>query len=155
MGFDNKGFLLFVDVESSAAGDTALAHSPGHHGRVGCHATSGGENSLGGIHAPNILRGGLRPNQNHLFAMRCGVFGIRCGKHDLSHSGAGGGRESLGNDVNGCLGINGRVKKLVNLIGVDSHDRGLFVDQFFLNQLNGDFDGCRRRSFSNPGLEHV
>ena len=51
-----KLLILLVHLDGAAAGDAALAHAAGHHGRVGGHAAPHSQDALSSLHALDILR---------------------------------------------------------------------------------------------------
>ncbi len=53
------------------------------------------------------------------------------------------------------LGIESRMQQLIQTRRIDAQDRGLLVDQFFLDHVHGDLHRGRRRALAVAGLEHV
>ena len=63
---------LIIDPDVAGAGDTGPAHAARDHGRVAGHAAPGGQNALGRVHAVNVFRAGLDPDQDHACPPRRG-----------------------------------------------------------------------------------
>ena len=59
--------LARVDVQGTGPRDAALAPATGDDGGVRRHATRGGENAGGGVHAIDVLRGGLLADEDDRF----------------------------------------------------------------------------------------
>ena len=55
-----------MHLDVAAAGDAAFAHASCYYGSVGGHASAHGEYALGGLHAFNVVRGGLEPYEYDL-----------------------------------------------------------------------------------------
>ena len=150
---DRHGSGLGVNDDTLGRTDTGATHAPGNHCGVAGHAATGGENTLGRVHAVDIVGAGFHADQNHrlLGSMGLGRVG---GEHDRAMSGTGGGRHALGNDVAIGLGVDHGMEKLLQGNGVDALQGLAFRDQSFLFHVHGDLQCRSRGALSGTGLEH-
>ncbi len=65
---DLQAAACHVDGDCRGAGDAGAAHAARHHGRMAGHAAARGEDALGRMHAVNVFRARLDPNQDHRIA---------------------------------------------------------------------------------------
>jgi hypothetical protein len=117
---------LYVDGERLAAGDAGLAHSAGNHGGVGGHAAVGREDSLGGDHPVDVVRGRLPADEDHVVAVRTALGGGVGVEHDLPGGGSRRRIQALGDDVDACGRVDHRMQELVELASVDARN-GVFA----------------------------
>ena len=153
-----QGKLLvgLVHNDVAAAGDAAGAHAPGHHGGVGGHAAPHGEDALGGLHALNVLGGGLQPDQHNLLAPGGPLLGILGGEDDLAAGGAGGGAQGGGQHGGFLQGLAVELgmEQGVQGPGFD-HDHGLLlINHALVHQIAGDLQSGGG-ALAVAGLEHV
>ncbi len=66
---DAHGAAAVIDADRAAAGDAGLAHAACDHRRMRGHATAGGQNAFGGVHAVNVFGTGFDPHQNDVAAI--------------------------------------------------------------------------------------
>ena len=81
-----------------------------------------------------------------------GLFG---GEGDLADRRARRGGQALGEHVRVGLGVEHRVQQLIEAGRIDAQNRGLLVDQLFLDHLDGDPHGRAGGALAVAGLEHV
>ena len=60
------------------------APAPGHHGRVADQSAPGGEDAVGGLHAHDIVGGGLGPYEDDGAPLVGGPHGVLGAEHDLA-----------------------------------------------------------------------
>lgn len=98
--------LGHVDLELLAPADAGLAPTPGHHGRVGGHASSGREDALRGVHAAHVIRDRLDSQQDDVPPLLGRCLRILCCEHRLPHRRPRGRREAPSDDILGIrLGV--------------------------------------------------
>ena len=150
--------FILVDDNVAAAGHTAGAHAPSNHRRVGGHAAPGSQNTLGYMHAFNVLRGGLQADQNHRVpGLLDHLHRVGSGEGHTAAGGAGRGGQS---GADGFSRFQGGGVKLGMEQGVQGfgvyHKDGLFLgDHPFIHQVAGDLQGGGGGALAVPGLEHI
>ena len=128
-----------VHAQRAAARHAALAHAARHHRGVRGHAAARGEDSLGGVHAVNVLGRSLNAHQNHLLArprLRLGIVGR---KHNAPHRRTRRGRQPLRHHIPHGGGIQRGMQQLVERFGVHPRHRLAPVNQPFLRHIHGNF----------------
>ena len=113
-----------------------------------------GQDTLGSLHAGQVVRGGLPADQDDLAAILDSLDGVGGGEDNLAHGSAGGSVHALGNDVILGVLVELRVQELVELLGSDTLDSGLLVDAAFVVHLHGDTQGGKGGALADAGLEH-
>src|SRR5262249_50697060 len=78
-----EGARLVVDTQAAGAANARPAHAPRHHRGMAGHAAARGQNARRRMHAVNVLRTGLDPDQDHLAALGLGRLGLVGIEHDL------------------------------------------------------------------------
>ena len=122
---------------------------------MGALPANGGENPLRGVHAADVLRGGLHANEDHSLAPVLPLLSICCEEDNLAGGGAGRGVNPRHESLRLLLGIELRVEDLVELLGRHEHQGLLFRDEPLVVQINGNLDGRLRAALAVAGLEHV
>ena len=120
--------VLLVHRDLLAAGDAALAHAAGDDGRVARHAAAHREDALRGLHALDVLGGGLEADEHDLLAAALPLLRVGGREHDAAARGARRGREAAPDGL-GALerhGVELRVEERVEVAGVD-HEDGLLL----------------------------
>ncbi len=147
-------FLVHDDV--AAAGNAALAHAAGHHGRVGGHAAADGEDALRGLHAGDVLGRGLQTDQDHLLAPGLPFLGVGSGEDHLAAGSAGRSAQALAQGRCGLqgLGVKLGMQQGVQIAGIDHHDGLLLVDHALVHQIAGDLQRGGRGALAVAGLQH-
>ena len=141
---DREGALGHVDVELAAADDADLAHLPRDQGRVAGHAALGGEDALGRVHAADVFGAREVAHQQHLLAALGPGHRVGGAEDDAAGGRAGAGRQAAGQGLARLfrrllvLGAEHRPQELVQLVGLDAHER-LFAGR------SGPGRPCRRR----------
>ena len=118
-----QGLRVVIDPERARAGDAGLAHAARDHGRVRGHAAARRQDALGGVHAVDVLRRSLDPNQNDLLAVGLELGRLVGIEHDLAGGRARRRRQAVGDHVALGLGIDGRMQQLVERAGLDPRHR--------------------------------
>src|SRR5699024_1932356 len=90
-----KLLVGLIHLDGAAAGDTAGAHAAGNDGSVRGHAAADGEDTLGIVHALDVLGRGLQAHQDNLVTLLRPLGGVLSGEDDLAAGGAGGSGETL------------------------------------------------------------
>ena len=149
--------VLLVHRDFLAAGDAALAHAAGDDGRVARHAAAHGEDALGGLHALDVLGGGLEADEHDLLAAALPLLRVGGREHDAAARGARRGREAAPDGL-GALerhGVELRVEERVEVAGVDHEDGLLLGAHPLVHEVAGDLERGARRALAVAGLEHV
>ena len=151
---DAHGAAAVIDADGAAAGDAGLAHAARHHGGMRGHAAAGGQNAFGGVHAVNVFRAGLDPDQNDLAAIGLQFGGFIRREHDFAGSGARRCRQAGRDDVALGGGIDGRMQQLIERGRIDPRHRVLLRDQAFIGEFDGDAQRGFRGALAAAGLQH-
>ena len=61
----------------------------------------------------------------------------------------------MGDNLNICRWVNARMQQLIQIVRGNTGQGSLFINQAFLNHLNGDTDSRLPRTFAVTGLEHI
>ena len=121
------------------------------------HAASDGENALCGLHALDILRGGLKSYENNLFASVVPSLCVLSGENDLAAGSAGRCTEALAHG-SGCLecgSVKLRVEQGVEVSRV-YHGNGFALgDHALIDEVACDLECCLSGALAVAGLEHV
>ena len=121
---------------------------------MGRHTTTCSKNSLGSMHAVDILWRGFNPNEDNFSAVLCKLFSlIRC-KHNNPTSSSRRGRESFGNDIFHHTRIKRWVQQLVKLSRSNPQNCGIFINQPFSNHIHRYFNCSGSCPFTVTGLQH-
>ena len=156
-----EGARHVVDVERLAAHHADLAHLATHQRRMRGHAAARREDALGGVHAADVLGARLDAHEQHLLAARRPRLGVGGVEHDLAGGGAGAGGEPLGQHpalAYGpalALGREDGPQQLVELLGLDAHERLVRADEPLGDHLDGDADGRQAGALAVARLQHV
>ena len=153
----DPGRLYFtVDVETPRADDAALAPAAGNERRMGGHAAARGEDAAGRAHPFDVLGVRLFTKQDAFLAGAVGGHGIFGGKDQGSAGGARTGGKTLDEQAGVFfrLRIDDRIEEFFELFGCDAHDGGLFVDEPFVEHVDGHVEGGGAGPFADAALEH-
>ena len=148
------GAAAVIDADGAAAGDAGLAHAARDHGGVRGHAAAGGQDAFGGVHAVNVFRAGLDPDQDDLAAVGLQLGGLIGGEHDFAGGRTRRGRQAGRDDVALGRGIDGRMQQLVERCRIDPHHRVLFRDQAFIGEFDRNPQRRLRGALAAAGLQH-
>ena len=143
-----------VDFDHAGAAHAGTPHAPGHHGGMAGHAAPGGQDAPGSMHAVDILRAGLGPDQDDVLALLGQLFSLVRREGDLPRGRARRGGETDGDLLLLRLGVEGRMEKLVQRRRLDPADGRLLVDQAFLLHIHRDLERGLRRALARAGLQH-
>ena len=149
--------VLFIHGDSGATGNTAGAHATRNNSCVGGHAAANGEDALCSLHAFDVLRGGLKANEDDLFALLVPNLCIFSGEDDLAASSTGRCSQSLSDRGSSLKSLNVelRVQQSVEVSRLDHENSLLLVDHAFVDEVASDLQSSSRRSLAVTGLEHV
>ena len=151
---DGHRLRLVVDADRPGAGDAGLAHAARHHRRVARHAAARGQNAFRRVHAVDILRAGLHPDQNDLAPGLLRQLG-GCGReHDFPRCRAGRGRQPAGDQLALGLRINRRMQQLIQRQRINPHHRIGLADDAFRRQINRDFQRGPGGALAAARLQH-
>ena len=151
--------LLIIHIHLLATDDAALPPTPGDDGGVGGLSPCGGENTLGGVHPPDVFGRGLFPDEDNAHAFgghSLRVFGV---EGHLTGSGAGNRVDTA--DQVALLqlillgGIDDGVEDALDVLILDSQDGVLFGDQTLFHHVHGHSEGGPGKAFPGAALEHV
>src|ERR1019366_5224851 len=158
LAVDGDGDFLFmlVDGNGLGAGYARGSHAAADHGGVAGHAAARREDALGYFHAVYIVGHGFLADQydggdlgsNHRIVGR---------EYDGADRSAGGGGQTLGQEreLPLALGVEHRMEKLVELLGIDAQDSFLLADQALLDHFYGDAYRRVTGALAVAGLQHV
>ena len=151
---DDDLLLGGVDLQLLNAADAGGAHAAGDDGGVARLAAVARKDALGGNHAGQVVGVGLPANEDAVATLGSGCDGIGRGEHDLAHSGARGGVETLGKQV--VLGglVELGVQELVELSGIDALERLFLRDEALVHHVDGDLEGGGGGALAHAGLQH-
>ena len=159
IGLASKGELLvlFVHLYFAAAGYAAGTHAARNDGRVGGLSAANGQNTLGILHALNVLGAGLKANEYYLLAHLALLHRILGGEHDLARGSSGAGGYGFANGLCGLQrgGVKLRMQQHVQGLGVYLHQRFFFAYHAFVNQVAGNLYGGGSGTLAVTGLQHV
>ena len=151
---DHELLVGIVDLDRPGTGDTRPAHAACHHGGMRGHATAGGDDAFGGVHAVNVFRRGLDAHENDFLARLGAFLGLVTVEHDLARGSAWRCRQARGEDVALGVGIEGRVQELVKLGRIDPHHRFIGRDQAFGCHVDGNLQRRLGGALAIAGLQH-
>ena len=146
-----------VDHDVAETGDAALAHAARNDCRVGGHTAAHREDTLGALHAGDVLRRGLQADQDDLLAPLCPSLGILCREDNLAASCARRCAETLaerGRRLQ-CLLVKLRVKQGVEVSRIDHCDCFLLASHALIDKVAGNLQRCLCGSLAVSGLQHV
>ena len=159
IGLASQGELLvlLIHLDGAAAGHAAAAHAAGNNRCMAGHAAAHSQNTLGCLHAFNILRAGLQTDQNDFFLALIPGFGVLGSKDDLAAGGAGRCAEAFAD--RGCglqlVGVELRVKQGVEGTRLN-HGNGTFlIDHAFIYEVAGNLQRCLCGTLAAAALQHV
>ena len=152
--------FLIIDRKRSASHNTDLAHLACDKSRVRSHAASLCQNAFRNRHSPDVFGRGFDTHENNRFALFEDVGGIGGIETDPS-------RSSSRTCIEACcekaaftdrhllfLQIEHRPEQLVELFGLNAHDRFVLIDQSFLDHIDGDFYCGQAGPLADPALQH-
>ncbi len=151
------GGLLHLDLHGVATHDAALAPATGHEGGVGGHSATGGEDTVGGTHALDVLGVGLLADEDILDTGSLILLSLLAGEGDDTHGTTGACGQTFGE--NGVLllvgGIQDGVQQLVELGGRYAHHHLAVVDEAFLQHVHSHGEGGDTGAFTHAALQHI
>ena len=135
-----KYFILFIDGDVAAAGNTCRTHTAGNHCRVGGHTASYGKDAFRRMHAFDILRRCLQSHEHDSLALFMRRLRLFRRKIHLTCRSAGRCGKRLSNYLPRLkrVGIKGRMQKLVQRLGLDTKHRLLGCNLSFIHQIAGN-----------------
>ena len=149
--------VLLVHLDLAAAGNAALTHAARDNSRVGGHTAADGQDALSGLHALDVLRGGLETDENDLLAALLPLLGVLGREDDLAAGSAGGGGQRLADSGSrlerGSVELG--MEQGVEVAGLDHGDRLLLVDHTLVDEVAGDLESSLRGTLTAAALEHV
>ena len=110
-----------------------------------------------GVHAADVLRGGLRPHEKDVFFPRAARLGFRGVEHDGADRGPRARRESLRDHIVRVqiLGVEGWVKKLVHVPRFDRRQRLRYRAESLVHHLNRDAERASTGALPRATLKDV
>ena len=113
-----------------------------------------GKDAFSGDHASEVVRRGL-PTNEHGLATFCLCFnGCFSGKDRFAHCSTRRCVEASCNHIVFCIGIELRVEELIELFGIDTHDRFFFGDEALFDHRDSNMKRCSSSTLANARLEH-
>ena len=106
------------------------------------------------MHAVNVFRAGLDPDQDHRFARPGAFFRLIGIEHHRSAGRAGRCRQAARDDVPVGIRVQRRVQQLIQRRRFNPGHRGAAVDQAFIRHVHGNLHRRRRRALAATGLQH-
>ena len=143
-----------VDLHGFAAGDARLAHPARDDGRVRRRAAFLREDAFGSDHPVHVVGIGLGANQDRLASLLFPQDGVLGRKNDLSGRGSRRRVEALAGDLNALIGIDPRVKELIERLRVHHPDGATLVDQALRDEIAGDPDRGLGAALRVTRLQH-
>ena len=145
-----------VHDQRRAAGYARFADLPGDDRRMRRRSAASRENAFGDGHAVEVVRRRFDADEHDALAAlgpRDGVVGV---EHGAAHGGAGRCIQALREARSAVAGAGRELiaQQLLDVCGLDSKYRLLLADQPFLDHVDGDLDGGRRRAFRGARLQH-
>ena len=152
---DAQQALLLVDRERRAARHAALPHASGHDRGVGGHPSRGRENAARGVHARDVVRRSLRPDQDHPLRGAPAHRLLR-GEDDRARGrarrGGGSAREDL--VLRSLHRVQHGVQHLIQVLRIHALDRLALGEEPFVHHLDRDPERGLPRAGRPPRLEH-
>ena len=149
-----KGLFIIIDTQGAGTRDTRGSHTTGDNGGVGCHTAPGGDDALGHMHTTNILRRRFDANENYFLASLCPAFGIGAAEYDAARRRPRRGRQANAKHLTFGVRVQGRVQDLIQLPWIDTGNRLAFIDQTFVDHIDGNFHGRPGGALSVTCLQH-
>ena len=120
-------------------------------------AASDGEDALSRLHALDVLRGGLKTDEDDLFASVVPFLCVVCGEYDLTAGSAGRCAECSAEGLCRleCGSVELRVKQGVEVSGVDHRNGFLLAYHALVNEVAGDLQRSLCGALAVTGLEHI
>src|ERR1035437_2845398 len=155
---DGDFLLMLVDgkVVTLREGDAGGSHAAADYGGVAGHAAARGEDAFGDFHAVDVVRYGFLADKYDGGNLG-GLDGVIGREYDGTDRSAGGGGQALGQEGEFllALGVEHRVKELIELLGIDAQHGFLLADQAFVDHLGGDSNRRGAGALAVAGLQHV
>ncbi len=148
---------LQIDVQGGDADDGRLAELTRHQRGVRCAPALAGQDPVGGEHAVDVVRLGLRANHDDLALLFLGPTLGQVGvEGDLADRRTGRDVQPAGDSLGGLDSgrVELRVQVEVDLIRLDPGDGLLARDQALFNHIHGDADLRLRRALAVARLQH-
>ncbi len=149
--------LFFVNLEVTAAGYAAGAHTAGYDCSVGGHAAAHGQNAFCRVHTFDILGRSLLTDKDDSAA--CGVccYSVVSVEIDAACRSAGRSGKRLTDllAVLKCVCVKCRVQQLVKALGLNAQNCFLRSDHAFVDQIAGNLDRRLSGSLAVSGLQEV
>ena len=158
-GLAAEGELLsrLVDHDVAETGDAALTHAARNDRRVGGHTAANRENTLGALHAGDILRRSLKADKDNLLASCCPSLCVLSREDNLTASRTRRCAEALAERL--CLLerllVELRVKQGVKVSRIDHCDRFLLASHALIDKIASNLERCLCGSLTVSGLQHV
>ena len=151
------GGTLHLNLHGIATHDAALAPAAGHEGCMRGHTATGGEDTVGGTHALDVLGVGLLADEDILNTGSLVFLGFLAGEGNHTHSTAGTCGQTLGQHLVFLLvsGIQNGVQQLVELGGRNAHHHLALVNQAFLQHVHSHGEGSHAGAFAHAALQHI
>mmetsp|Transcript_48308 Transcript_48308/g.155723 ORF Transcript_48308/g.155723 Transcript_48308/m.155723 type:complete len:444 (-) Transcript_48308:185-1516(-) len=144
-----------VHSNCTSSGDARTSHATCHHSSMARHASTRSQDALGRVNAPNVFRTGLDADKQHALPGRAESFGFIGRKDHFAAGCARRGREPLGHNVPGSIGVQSRMQNLVQTLRLQAHDGLRVTDETRTCQVHGDLECSLRGAFASPRLQHV
>ena len=113
-----------------------------------------GEDTLSLNHAVNIFGSGFGTDEDHFFAGFAEFFGGIGIKYTLTADSAGGSGQTVGDGFQFGFRVDAGMEQLVDLEGIQTHQRFFFINEAFFNHIHGNFYRGGGSTFAVTGLKH-
>ena len=153
----DKFLVCLVHGNLGAAGYTAGTHAAGNNSCMACHTAADSQDTLGSLHALDILRRSLQTNQDYLLASCRPCLCILCRKYDLTAGSSRRCSQSLGHRLCllQCVLVKLRVKQCIQVSRIDHGNSLLLIDHTLIYQITGDLKSSLGSSLTITGLQHI
>ena len=118
------------------------------------HAAARGQDALGRVHAVNVFRRSLDPDEDHGFTSRRRALGGIGVEHHLARGRTRRGGKPLGQHIALGIGIERWVEQLVERRRIDPRDRLLAGDQALIRHVDRDLQRRLGGALARARLEH-
>ena len=145
-----------IDLNVIATDDAAFAPSAGDQCGVRGHASTGGQDAVGGTHALHILRIGLLTHKDVGDFLLVIFHGLFAGEGDSADSTAGACGQTFGQNLELLLFglVQDRMQELVQLGRGDAQHGGLLVNQTLLHHVHSHGQGGDTGALADAALQH-
>ena len=150
-----EGLFLFVDNDFGRTSDAAFTHGTGNDRSVGGHTATSGEDGFGIDHTDDVFRRSFSTDKDDFLSSVVPGFAFFSGEDDRTSASARGSGEAFDDGVMSLeiFFVEGRVEQVIELLRLDAADRGLFVDESFVDEVASDLQRGVGRALAITGLQ--